>query len=103
MAAIKLPNGKVYTTQPHDSTHFGAIDKALKAGETISELRNPNINRGYGKGVIPGFVTNDGVFLDRKEAFRRAKEYGQILGMRSPRSQANLNRLRLMPKLNRIL
>lgn len=34
--------------------------------------------KGYGGEAEPGFVTNSGVFLNRKEAYDRAKERGQL-------------------------
>ena len=76
IAAIKLPNGKVYEADNFMyPTHGGALAKAREAGEDV-----PGALRRGAPGVTEGFVTNAGEFLTRKEAFKRAKEFGQITG-----------------------
>jgi hypothetical protein len=76
IAAIRLPNGKVYEADNYGyPTHGGALAKARQAGEDIPQMMRRNV-----PGIVEGFVTNSGEFLNRKEAFKRAKEYGQITG-----------------------
>jgi hypothetical protein len=69
-AAIRTPNGKIYLSHAGDTTHYGALKLAQDAGEPVKTLKD----------VSDGFITNGGEFLSREQAFKRAKEYGQITG-----------------------
>lgn len=65
-AAIqRISDGKVWTGHRHSNV----IHSIVSEGETTSVTRNE---------FIQGFVTNDGVFVDRKEAYKIAVACGQI-------------------------
>lgn len=67
-ASIRLPDGSEFD----DSTHYGALAAAVESGrfkghgtdpESIQELYD-----GVGAGIVDGFRTSEGRFVDREEA-----------------------------------
>jgi len=60
-AALKAKSGKIYT----GAAHWQALEKAEVAGEPL-------------KGLVDGFLTNKGRFLDREASYKLAADSGQL-------------------------
>lgn len=63
---------KIYTGE----THYDALDKMLRETQPDYTAGNPPLVTP--KGITEGFLTNNGEFLDRKAAFKRAREFDQV-------------------------
>jgi len=73
--AAALVNGKVYV----GVTHPDALEAAAKAeGRSVLELIDTEGNRVDNKTNLEGFVTSEGRFITRLEAYRIAKEREQM-------------------------
>lgn len=77
--AVRTAAGKIYVADQTYPTHYGAMEKARLAGDT-NKVGAQDRHDFKKQGLVDGFVTNEGEFLTRKQAFKRAKEYGQITG-----------------------
>ena len=99
MAAIRdEDNGKIYT----GATHFDAMEefsKTLTPEKREEEVANAAME-GTPENFSEGFVTNNGEFLDREEAFERAQELNQykpVKGDIGELESARFNRQQVKP------
>ncbi len=70
-AAIqRKSDGKVWTGRRHGNCISKIFTESVELGEPADAVSRDKF--------IQGFVTDDGQFVDRHEAFRIAKECGQI-------------------------
>jgi len=81
-AAIRTANGTVWSV-PRPGRHDEVLEAiATSIGYVINSDGDPEAEERWWELMRPhvmGFVADDGVFLDRREAFRHAKECGQKL------------------------
>jgi hypothetical protein len=87
-AAILVPDGKIHDSQP-ENIQTGFVITGYRHGNCYATAKAMNYIKIMSISDIQGFITNDNLFVERREAFDIAYKAKQLIVHRHPCSKCN--------------